>query len=147
MSKQSQRGLSFIELLIVVAVIGILAAVATPASQDYTVRARVTEGIAFAHSTASDAAQFHQSQSSMPTVAQLKVNMPANTDNILSIVYAQTSPTVGTISATLGARTGLAHRLAVVRYLYPPVLRVTKLCVTIASRLFSISIPATLCST
>ncbi|MGV8838652.1 pilin, partial [Cellvibrio sp.] len=50
MKKTLQNGFTLIELMIVVAIIGILAAVALPAYQDYTVRSRVVEGVGLAGS-------------------------------------------------------------------------------------------------
>lgn len=50
LARRAQAGFTLIELMIVVAIIGILAAVALPAYQDYTVRAKVTEGLSLAAS-------------------------------------------------------------------------------------------------
>jgi type IV pilus assembly protein PilA len=61
MLKQVHKGFTLIELMIVVAIIGILAAIAIPAYQDYTIRAKVTEGINLAGSAKTAVAEGFQS--------------------------------------------------------------------------------------
>jgi type IV pilus assembly protein PilA len=61
MLKQVQKGFTLIELMIVVAIIGILAAIAIPAYQDYTIRAKVTEGLNLAGSAETAVAESFQS--------------------------------------------------------------------------------------
>jgi type IV pilus assembly protein PilA len=61
MLKQTQKGFTLIELMIVVAIIGILAAIAIPAYQDYTVRSKVTEGLNLASSAKVSVAEGYQS--------------------------------------------------------------------------------------
>jgi type IV pilus assembly protein PilA len=61
MLKQVQKGFTLIELMIVVAIIGILAAIAIPAYQDYTIRAKVTEGLNLADSAKTSVAEAFQS--------------------------------------------------------------------------------------
>lgn len=56
--KAIQKGFTLIELMIVVAIIGILAAIAIPAYQDYTIRAQVSEGLSLASDVKAGVAEF-----------------------------------------------------------------------------------------
>ena len=104
--RQSQRGFTLIELMIVVAIVGILASVAIPAYSDYTVRAKVTEGIAAAGAAKTSVADYYYANNALPTSnseAGLGTSTSYSTDIIseISVLDSESgSGSNGTIEVT-----------------------------------------------
>jgi len=100
--RTAKRGFTLIELMIVVAIIGILAAVALPAYQDYTVRAKMSEVVLAASGPKTAIAESFQSASVMPA-SQALAGLPPVGDTatrmVTSVTYTNPSALVGVVTA------------------------------------------------
>lgn len=96
---KKQQGFTLIELMIVVAIIGILAAVAIPAYQDYTVRARVTEGLSLASAGKTAISEYFASNGDLPT-NNTQAGMATPTEISGNAVRSVTVGTNGTVMVT-----------------------------------------------
>ncbi|HEV7613168.1 MAG TPA: pilin [Steroidobacteraceae bacterium] len=106
MFKKVQQGFTLIELMIVVAIIGILAAIAIPAYQDYTIRAKVTEGIGLADAAKTAVSEAYQS-ADLPGVAALAASwvplaskyvtgVTIGATGIITVTYSNVVPQINT---------------------------------------------------
>jgi type IV pilus assembly protein PilA len=99
--KQIQKGFTLIELMIVIAIIGILAAVALPAYQDYTIRARVSEALLAGSSARTAVSEVYANAGQMLGSAGSMGVQTQSTNVVASVGWTRTSATAGDVTVTL----------------------------------------------
>ena len=103
--KKVQQGFTLIELMIVVAIIGILAAIAIPAYNDFTIRSKVTEMVNMAGVCKTSVAEFYQSTGQLPGTAQ------AGCSSTNSLLASAPTVTLGVINVAVAPGSSLATQL------------------------------------
>ncbi len=99
MLKNIQKGFTLIELMIVIAIIGILAAIAIPAYQNYTIRSQVTEGLSLADGWKTSISEYYAQNGAFPTGSS---NANPTPPGDIAITGASSGKYVGVISVVAG---------------------------------------------
>ena len=107
---KKQQGFTLIELMIVVAIIGILAAIAIPAYQDYTIRAQVSEGLTLSGGAKAAVAEYRMDSGNWPT-DNATAGLSANTSITGKYVSGVAVSGSGLITVTYGGAANATYLL------------------------------------
>ena len=104
---KNTRGFTLIELMIVVAIVGILAAIAIPAYTDYTIRAKVSEALAFSAAAKTTISEYYASEGEMPpSLESAGLATGISTENLSAVELSRTD------DATAGGGAGQTNNVA-----------------------------------
>jgi type IV pilus assembly protein PilA len=104
--KTLQKGFTLIELMIVIAIIGILAAIAIPAYQNYTIRAQVTEGLSLAAGWKTAISEYYAQNGAFPTGS---TTAAAGAAGLVSVTGASAGKYVSLVAVVAGGQIQITY--------------------------------------